>query len=63
MGDEVRVEPGAHDDWAIVEILPRRSKLARRAPGAGYGERILAANVAFITGSVMAEMAGRGRAR
>ena len=45
VGDEVRVEPGEHNDWAIVEILPRRSKLARRSPGSGYGERILAANV------------------
>lgn len=45
VGDEVRLEPGSHDDWSIVEILPRRSKLARRAPGAGYGERVLAANV------------------
>ena len=45
VGDAVRIEPGAHGDWAIVEILPRRSKLARRAPGGAHGERILAANV------------------
>lgn len=45
VGDEVRLEQGDHDDWAIIEILPRRSKLARRAPGGAYGERILAANV------------------
>lgn len=45
VGDEVRVEPGDHGDWAIVEILSRRSKLARRAPGGAHGERILAANV------------------
>ena len=32
-------------DWAIAEILPRRSALARRAPGGGQGERIVAANV------------------
>ena len=31
--------------WAIAEILPRRSQLARRAPGGGQGERIVAANV------------------
>ena len=31
--------------WSIAEILPRRSKLARRAPGGGQGERIVAANV------------------
>lgn len=30
---------------AIAGILPRRSRLARRAPGGGYGERIVAANV------------------
>lgn len=45
VGDEVRVEPGTHDDWSIIEILPRRSKLARRAPGGAHGERVLAANV------------------
>lgn len=45
VGDSVRVEPGDHDDWAIVEILPRRSKLTRRAPGGAHGERVLAANV------------------
>ena len=33
------------DAWAIAEILPRRSRLARRAPGGGQGERIVAANV------------------
>ena len=30
---------------AIAEILPRTSRLARRAPGGGQGERIVAANV------------------
>ena len=30
---------------AIAQILPRRSRLARRAPGGGQGERIVAANV------------------
>ena len=45
VGDAVRAEPGDHDDWAIVEILPRRSKLARRAPSGAHGERVLAANV------------------
>jgi ribosome biogenesis GTPase len=46
VGDAVVLE---HDDashaWAIAEILPRRSRLARRAPGGGQGERVLAANV------------------
>jgi ribosome biogenesis GTPase / thiamine phosphate phosphatase len=36
-------ERGNH--WAIADILPRRSQLARRAPGEGHGERIVAANV------------------
>lgn len=46
VGDDVRLEPGTRGDgWAIAEILPRRSKLARRAPGGGQGERIVAANV------------------
>lgn len=31
--------------WTITEILPRHSQLARRAPGEGQGERIVAANV------------------
>lgn len=45
VGDSVRVESGDHGAWAIVEILPRRSKLTRRAPGGAHGERVLAANV------------------
>ena len=46
VGDDVRLEHAARGgDWAIAEILPRRSKLARRAPGGGQGERIVAANV------------------
>jgi ribosome biogenesis GTPase len=46
VGDRVTLEMdqrGAH--WAITEILPRHSQLARRAPGAAQGERIVAANV------------------
>jgi len=46
VGDDVILERGERDDaWAIVEILPRRSKLARRAPGGAPGERIVAANI------------------
>lgn len=46
VGDDVLLEQGARGDaWAIAEILPRRSQLARRAPGGGQGERIVAANV------------------
>lgn len=46
VGDDVRIE---HDQaagaWTVVAIHPRRSVLARRAPGGGPGERIVAANV------------------
>jgi ribosome biogenesis GTPase / thiamine phosphate phosphatase len=46
VGDEVHLEQeAAGAQWAIAEILPRRSQLARRAPGGAYGERIVAANV------------------
>jgi ribosome biogenesis GTPase len=46
VGDDVVLEPGARGEaWAIAEILPRRSRLARRMPGGGQGERIVAANV------------------
>ena len=47
VGDAVRVERDARGGaaWVIDEILPRRSKLARRSPGGGYGERVVAANV------------------
>jgi len=46
VGDSVTLEPGSRDDtWVIGEILPRKSQLARRMPGGGHGERIVAANV------------------
>ncbi|MFL5574565.1 MAG: ribosome small subunit-dependent GTPase A [Gemmatimonadaceae bacterium] len=52
VGDEVLLEraeggsgEGEDGAWAIAEILPRRSRLARRAPGGGHGERVVAANV------------------
>lgn len=46
VGDRVRLESDARDRaWTITEILPRKSRLARRAPGGGPGERVLAANV------------------
>jgi ribosome biogenesis GTPase len=46
VGDRVRLERGERDDaWSIAEILPRRTRLARRAPGGGHGERVVAANV------------------
>ena len=46
VGDEVRMARAERGDgWAITDILPRRSQLARRAPDGAYGERIVAANV------------------
>lgn len=46
VGDEVLLElDDASARWAIADILPRRSQLARRAPGGAHGERIVAANV------------------
>ena len=45
VGDRVLLDQAANGVWAIAEIMPRRSRLARRAPGGGQGERIVAANV------------------
>lgn len=46
VGDLVEIEPEHRgSSWAIVDITPRRSKLARRSPGGGRGERIVAANL------------------
>lgn len=46
VGDRVTLERGADENgWAIASILPRRSRLARRAPGGGKGERVIAANI------------------
>ena len=46
VGDDVVIErDGPTAGWAISEILPRRSQLARRMPGEGRGERIVAANI------------------
>ena len=47
VGDHVVLEQDERGDdaWAIAEILPRRSRLARRAPGGGYGERVVVANL------------------
>jgi len=46
IGDRVTLEQDeSGSTWAIAGILPRRSRLARRMPGGGYGERVVAANV------------------
>ncbi|MDT8437186.1 MAG: ribosome small subunit-dependent GTPase A [Gemmatimonadota bacterium] len=44
VGDEVRVETAGPDAWCIAEVLPRRSRLARRS-FAKRREQVLAANV------------------
>ncbi|MFN8571491.1 MAG: ribosome small subunit-dependent GTPase A [Gemmatimonadaceae bacterium] len=46
VGDEVELEQEVRGSgWAIASIQPRRSQLARRSPGEGYGERVVAANL------------------
>lgn len=46
VGDRVTIERDERDGaWAITAIEPRRSRLARRAPGKKQAERIVAANV------------------
>lgn len=46
VGDHVIVQPDQRGGaWAITEILPRRSCLARREPGGRHGERVVVANV------------------
>jgi ribosome biogenesis GTPase len=46
VGDHVRMERDERQrGWAIAEIRPRTSRLARRAPGGGKGERVIAANI------------------
>ena len=46
VGDDVVLERDERDStWAITGIEPRRSKLARRAPGGARGERVIAANI------------------
>jgi ribosome biogenesis GTPase len=46
VGDDVTAEMDERGAvWAVTEIHPRRSALARRAPGGARGERVVAANV------------------
>ena len=49
VGDHVRVLPGPNGTGTIVEVLPRRNTLARRAaasrPGAYTGGQVIAANI------------------
>src|SRR5512147_2216567 len=46
VGDDVELERGEHGEAPVIATIhPRRSKLARRSPGSGYGERVVAANI------------------
>lgn len=46
VGDRVRLARDVRAQaWTLADILPRKSRLARRAPGGGHGERVLAANL------------------
>ncbi len=45
VGDHVRVRPLDPDRGAIEEILPRRTKLSRRAAGPERREQVVAANI------------------
>ncbi len=45
VGDRVSLEQDLGGAWTITEIMPRTSQLARREPGHGQGERIIAANI------------------
>jgi ribosome biogenesis GTPase len=46
VGDDVVIEQESRGTgWAIAEIRPRRSRLARRSPGGGHGERVVVANI------------------
>jgi ribosome biogenesis GTPase len=45
VGDRVLLAPGADDTGVIEEVLPRRSKLSRRAAGPRQHEQVVAANV------------------
>lgn len=45
IGDEVRLLDGGNGEGLIVEVLPRRSKLTRRAAGRKSLEQVVVANV------------------
>ena len=46
VGDEVMLRRDAHGSGLLItEVLPRRSKLARKSPGRSRLERVIAANV------------------
>jgi ribosome biogenesis GTPase / thiamine phosphate phosphatase len=46
VGDEVLLDRDSEESgWSISEVMPRRSKLARKEPGRARGQRVIAANV------------------
>jgi ribosome biogenesis GTPase len=44
VGDQVRVQDLDNGSGLITEVLPRRSKLSRRAPGSRHVEQVMVAN-------------------
>ncbi len=50
VGDWVRVAPGPSvaDLWTVLDVLPRKSRLARGVAGTGMDEQVLAANVDVV---------------
>ncbi len=48
VGDQVELVPGTDADGVIEAILPRRTKLSRRAAGPRQHEQVVAANVDLI---------------
>lgn len=50
VGDWVLVAPGPSevDPWSVVDVLPRRSQLARGESGTGHDQQVLAANVDVV---------------
>lgn len=48
IGDRVRISKQKDDTGAIEEVLPRRSKLSRKAPGRRRVEQIMIANADYL---------------
>lgn len=54
VGDVVRFLDGGNDEGRINEILPRKSKMTRRAPGKKPLEQVIAANVDQVVAVISA---------
>lgn len=54
VGDVVRFLDGGNDEGRINEVLPRRTKMTRRAPGKKPLEQVIAANVDQVIGVIAA---------